>query len=69
MPEAGDTKEAYCATCGCTTLWEYTAIQRPDGVFGLENFFNPDANTSRFWRCCNHTGMYGNTKDEFKRKD
>jgi hypothetical protein len=66
MPEAGETKQAYCATCGRETTWEYTVIQMPDGVFGLRNFFNPESNQKRFWRCTRHTNWLGNTLEEFK---
>jgi hypothetical protein len=69
MPEAGDTKQQYCATCKCETTWEYTVIQMPDGVFGLQNFFNEEANLVKFWRCTNHTDGWGNTLERFKERD
>jgi hypothetical protein len=69
MPEPGDTKKAYCSTCDRETLWKYVIIQRPDGVFGIENFFAPERNQIWFWRCCRCTDGWGNTLKEFKKKE
>ena len=69
MPEHGDTKRAYCATCRGETLWQYTVIQMVDGVFGLQNLFSPESNQKRFWRCTSHTDSHGNTLERFKKKE
>jgi hypothetical protein len=65
MAIPGETKRAYCDLCGCETLWEYTVAHSRTRI---EDFFWPEGDERKFWRCCGHNTEDGRIKEEYRNK-